>query len=159
MAIVLNQASQISARSEFRLPAVELGKFIDRFPFRYPRFPAWFPGPGGATHPVGAHAGLRDFLRRADLPWRAVLSYQRTEANLSEALKNDLPTLIYGKGQTGIPHVVVPIGKTASGWQILDPGSPTDRNPVTWSEDQLSAWWTNFSFIYPSGTMLNLQPA
>jgi hypothetical protein len=159
MAILLNQVAQIDGRPEFSLPAIELGKFLDRIPFRYPRFPAWFPGPGGATHPFAAYAGLRDFLRHANIPWTAHLRYRRTELDLAEALKNGSPSLIYGVGQTGIPHVVVPIGKTETRWQILDPGYPTNRNPITWSDDQLSTWWTNFSSIYPKGTMLNLQPA
>jgi hypothetical protein len=147
MAIVLNQAAQISGGHEFKLPAIELGKFLDRIPFRFPRFPAWFPGPGGATHPIAAYAGLRDFLRRANLPWRAVLSYRQTKTNLAEALKRGFPTLIYGVGSTGIPHVVVPVRKTEGAWQILDPGYPTNRNPIMWSDDQLLGWWTNFSFI------------
>jgi hypothetical protein len=159
MSILLNQAAQISGQPEFRLPAHDLGKFLDRIPFRYPRFPSWFPGPGGATHPIAAYGGLRDYLNLADLPWKPYLSYRQTETNLKESLNNSFPALIYGVGSTGIPHVVVPIGKVGDGWQILDPGYPTNRNPITWGDAQLSAWWTNFSFIYPRGTMINLKPS
>jgi hypothetical protein len=158
MAIVLNQAAQISGRHEFKLPAIDLAKFLDRIPFRYPRFPAWFPGPGGATHPLAAYWGLRNYLHRANLRWKAVLSYRQTRTNLAEALKRDFPTLIYGVGSSGIPHVVVPVSKTEGEWQILDPGYPTNRNPIMWGEDQLSEWWTNFSFVYPRGTMIWLTP-
>lgn len=156
MAIVLNQAAQISGQPQFRLHALELGKILDRVPFRYPRFPAWFPGPGGATHPIAVYAGLRDYFQRADLAWKPVLKYRQSKADLEESLNNNSPTLIYGVGLTGIPHVVVPIGKTEDGWQILDPGYPTNRNPFPWSNKQLSAWWKNFSFIYPRGTMISL---
>lgn len=50
---------------------VDLGRSLDRIPFCHPRFPACFPGPGGATPPCAALKGLetaiRD-LRKGGLP-------------------------------------------------------------------------------------------
>ncbi|MEX2143561.1 MAG: hypothetical protein WD740_03120 [Anaerolineales bacterium] len=54
MATVLQRAAQQANRPPLQLAAAELGRFLDRIPFRFTRFPAWFPGPGGATHPHGA---------------------------------------------------------------------------------------------------------
>jgi hypothetical protein len=159
MAMVVNQAAYVSGRPEFSVSARELGKFLDRIPFRYPRFPAWFPGPGGATHPIAAFAGLRNYLQTLDSAWRPVLCQHQTVGDLEESIMNGFPTLIYGVGLTGIPHVVVPIGKTDAGWLILDPGYPTNRNPISWNSDQLAGWWRNFSFIYRRGTMIVLKPS
>lgn len=158
MAMVLNQAAQLSGSYDFTLPAAKLGNFVDRVPFRYLRFPAWFPGPGGATHPLAAFAGLRDYIRQNNLPWRVDLTYRQANSDLARALQAGWPTLIYGMGATGIPHVVVPIAKNPDGWLILDPGYPPDRNPTKWTDEQLGAWWKNFSIFYPRGTMISLKP-
>lgn len=158
MAMVLNHAAGIAGREDFKLPASELGRCLDRIPFRYPRFPAWFPGPGGATHPIAASAGLRDYIRQAKLEWGVRLAYRQTQSDLGKLLANGFPSLIYGVGRTGIPHVVVPISRSEDGWQIMDPGYPGERNPMKWTNDQLANWWRNYSIIYPKGTMVSLTP-
>ncbi|MCW5887364.1 MAG: hypothetical protein KIT07_04490, partial [Anaerolineales bacterium] len=140
----------------------QLGRFLDHIPFRFPRFPAWFPGPGGATHPLAALWGLRAYgrmLRREGIsfPWRPVLRRRQTPAELRAVLAAGQPTLIYGVGATGIPHVVVPLEYSAPHWLVLDPGAPREQNPARWSEEQLQRWWKNFLFIYPAGTMLTLE--
>ncbi len=163
MAMLLTQAARAAGVDYFWLPAFLLGRYLDRIPFRYPRFPAWFPGPGGATHPLAARWGLRDYIRQLQrwgvaFPWRPVLRSRQTISDLEEALKLELPTLIYGVGAKGIPHVVVPIAHQPGDWQILDPGTPSERNPVTWSDAQLQGWWVNYSILYPRGTMISLIP-
>jgi hypothetical protein len=158
MAMLLDQAAAANGYKEFTPPA-KLGRFIDRIPFRYPRFPAWFPGPGGATHPIAAFFGLKDCLKQIGLNWSPTLSQRRKPDDLAAALQAGYPTLIYGVGETGVPHVVVPIGKENGVWQILDPGYPRERNPMKWGDTQLARWWRNFSFIYPAGTMVSLTPA
>ncbi len=163
MSIVLTQAARAAGIDYFWLPAYLLGRWLDRIPFRYPRFPAWFPGFGGATHPLAALWGLRDYIRqlqrwRVAFPWRPVLRGRLTISDLERVLTAEQPTLIYGVGANGIPHVVVPIARQPGGWQILNPGTPSERNPVTWSDAQLASWWINYSIFYPRGTMISLLP-
>lgn len=163
MAMLLTQAARGAGNADFWLPAYLLGRWLDRIPFRYPRFPAWFPGPGGATHPLAALWGLRDYIRqlrrwRVAFPWRPVLRTRQTISELEQALTASYPTLVYGVGETGIPHVVVPIGRQPGGWQILDPGTPSERNPLVGSDAQLARWWVNYSILYPKGTMIILLP-
>jgi hypothetical protein len=139
-----------------------LGRFLDRIPFRM-RFPAWFPGPGGATHPLAALWGLGAYgrkLRRQGIafPWQPRLRTRQAPADLQAALAAGQPTLIYGVGTTGVPHVVVPVQRVEGGWLVLDPGYPSEQNPKRWGDEQLQRWWTNFSFIYPPGTMVTLAP-
>lgn len=161
MAMLLTQAARSAGNPRFQLPAVELGRFLDRIPFRYPRFPAWFPGPGGATHPLAALWGLRAFGRKLQregvaFPWLPVLRTRQTFLDIEAVLAAEQPTLIYGVGITGIPHVVVPIAREQAAWQLLDPATPTANNPVRWSDAQLQSWWVNYSILYPRGTMLTL---
>lgn len=162
MAMLVTAGAQLAGQPGFSLPAAELGRFLDRIPFRYPRFPAWFPGPGGATHPLAALWGLRSYARKLEragtpFPWRPQLRSRQTRAQLEAALAAGQPTLIYGVGSTGIPHVVVPLQRVEGGWVVLDPGAPGEQNPKRWSDAQLDKWWTNFSFIYPAGTMVTLE--
>ncbi|HRN51151.1 MAG TPA: hypothetical protein PLC52_10285 [Anaerolineales bacterium] len=63
MTTLTTLAARRSGQPGFSLAAVQLGRFLDRIPFRFPRFPAWFPGPGGATHPLAALWGLRAYGR------------------------------------------------------------------------------------------------
>jgi hypothetical protein len=162
MAMLVTAGERLSGKADFALPAAELGRFLDRIPFRYPRFPAWFPGPGGATHPLAALWGLRSYARKLErqgtpFAWRPRLRTRQTRAQLEAALAAGQPTLIYGVGSTGIPHVVVPVQRVEGGWVVLDPGSPGEQNPKRWSDAQLDKWWANFSFIYPAGTMVTLE--
>ena len=145
------------------ISAVELGRIIDRIPFRHPRFPAWFPGPGGATHPRAAQKGLEQLIRMIrnqgiSFPWKPVLRKQQSPAQLEAQLVAGEPTLIYGVGQTGIPHVVVPIERNSQGWLMLDPGYAQQRNPMQWSEEKLLAWWRQYLIFYPRGTTVSLRP-
>jgi len=161
MAMLLTHAARATGNPQFRLPAAKLGRFLDRIPFRYPRFPAWFPGPGGATHPLAALWGLRAYGRKVEqsgivFPWRPVLRTRQTAADLETALAAEQPTLIYGVGASGIPHVVVPIARQQDDWLILDPGTPSAGNPVLWSDPQLQSWWVNYSILYPRGTLVTL---
>lgn len=160
MAIVLTRAALQSGLPGFTLPAAQLGRFLDRVPFRFPRFPAWFPGPGGATHPLAALWGLQAYgrkLRRDGKPfaWEPRLLTKQTLGELEAALAADQPTLIYGIGG-GVPHVVVPIQRDSGGWLMLDPGTPVQNNPARWSDSQLEKWWVNFSIFYSRGVMLTL---
>jgi hypothetical protein len=162
MAMLLTRAGQQSGQEEFVVPAAQLGRFVDRIPFRYPRFPAWFPGPGGATHPMAALWGLQAYgrkLRRdgTRFPWQPRLTYGASPADLEAALAGKQPTLIFGMGG-GVPHVVVPVQREVDGWAVLDPGYPTASNPAHWSDAQLQKWWTNFSVFYPRGVMITLEP-
>lgn len=155
-------AARRSGQPGFSLAAAQLGRFLDRIPFRFPRFPSWFPGPGGATHPLAALWGLRAYGRRLrkqglSFPWKPVLRTKQTPDDLRAALDAGQPTMIYGVGHTGIPHVVIPLEYSAPHWLILDPGSPREQNPARWSDEQLLRWWTNFLFIYPAGTLLTLE--
>jgi len=145
------------------MTAVEMGRIIDRIPFRHPRFPAWFPGPGGATHPRAAQKGLEQLIRMIrkegiSFPWKSVLRNRQSPAQLEAQLHSGQPTLIYGVGHTGVPHVVVPIERNQRGWLMLDPGYPLERNPMQWSEDKLIAWWRSYFIFYPRGTTVSLQP-
>ncbi|HSS98542.1 MAG TPA: hypothetical protein VLK33_16010 [Terriglobales bacterium] len=163
MAMVITKAARSSGNADFKQPAAERGVWLDRIPFRYPRFPASFPGPGGATHPLAALWGLGDYAHKLQhdgipFPWQPQQRTGQTLINLEQAIK-DSPTLIYGVGETGIPHVVVPIEHSENGWKILDPGTPTEKNPVTWSDERLQKWWRNYSILYPAGTMISLIPA
>jgi len=163
MAMLLTQAARSAGRADFWLPAYILGQYLDRIPFRYPRFPAWFPRTGGATHPLAALWGMRDYIHqlqswRVSFPWQPVLRTRQTTSDLQEALVAGQPTLIYGVGLNGVPHVVVPIAHSDYGWQILDPGLPRERSPVHWSDSQLQNWWVNYSVLYPRGTMISLIP-
>ena len=163
MAMLITQAARQEGDAGFVLPAAKLRRWLDRIPFRYPRFPAWFPGPGGATHPLAAFWGVRDYgrkLRRKGhkFAWQPRLRSGQTQADLQAALDANYPTLIYGVGATGIPHVVVPIGHGPEGWLILDPGVPSAKNPVIWSDEQLQKWWRNYGILYHAGTMLSLVP-
>jgi len=155
-------AARRSGQPGFSLAAAQLGRFLDRIPFRFSRFPAWFPGPGGATHPLAALWGLRAYARKLrkdglSFPWLPVLRTRQTPDDLRAALADGQPTMIYGMGSTGIPHAVIPLEYTAPHWQVLDPGFPREQNPKRWSDEQLLAWWKNFAFIYPNGTMLTLE--
>lgn len=161
MAMLVTHATRAAGSPQFQLPAAQLGRFLDRIPFRYPRFPAWFPGTGGATHPLAALWGMHAYGRKLQhtgvaFPWRPALRTRQTFADLEAALATQQPTLIYGVGATGIPHVVVPIERGKANWQILDPAMPTARNPLTWSDAQLQTWWVNYSILYPRGTMITL---
>lgn len=144
--------------------AAALGRAMDRIPFRHLRFPAWFPGPGGATHPRAAEMGLRSAIRRlrnagiAYHWWPVRLSHQ-TPGDLIAALEDGHPTLIYGVGSTGIPHVVVPVAHENETWRVLDPGFPPEHQPMQWSQGQLMSWWVNYWIWYPRGTMVSLVPA
>lgn len=162
MTTLLHMAARQSAIHPFDLEPAALGRFLDRIPFRYPRFPAWFPRAGGATHPKAARDGLRAYIRRlwaqgVELAWGPVLRTRQTEADLAAALEAGYPTLIYGVGATGIPHAVVPIGKKAAEWLVLDPGTQTGQNPMHWSNHQLRQWWVSYGWIYPEGTMVSLK--
>lgn len=145
------------------LEPVALGRSLDRIPFWHPRFPAWFPGPGGATHPRAALKGLEATIRKlkregTDYPWWPVLHSRQEVDDLQAALQAGHPSLIYGLGRSGIPHVVVPIAREEEGWLVLDPGFPRARNPMRWSEQQLMSWWAGYSIFYPRGTMISLLP-
>jgi len=145
------------------LEAVDVGIALDRIPFRHPRFPSWFPGPGGATHPRAALKGLeatiRDLRKKGfRYPWKPFLLKKQSPADLEAALVAGYPSLIYGVGNTGIPHVVVPIGRNENGWSVLDPGFPKKRNPMLWAEEKLVRWWRAYSIFYPAGTMISLRP-
>jgi hypothetical protein len=162
MAMLLEMGARKSG-ADVHINALEFGLEIDRIPFRFPRFPAWFPGPGGATHPFAALWGMQrkiGKLRREgnDMPWRAVLRFRQTEQQLETEIAQGNPTLIYGVGRTGIPHVVVPIGRDGNKWQILDPAFARERNPRQWSQPVLMDWWKNFGLLYPRGTMISLKP-
>ena len=162
MTMLLEMGAQKIGHS-LDLAAVELGKELDRIPFRFPRFPAWFPGPGGATHPLAAYWGLQgkaNRLRKAGraFPWQPTLRLRQTPEDLREQLAKHNPTMIYGVGRTGVPHVVVPIANTEGKWEILDPGFPTAKNPRVWSDKTLIVWWRNFGWFYPRGTMISLWP-
>ena len=162
MTTLTSVAARRGGQPGFSLPAAQLGRWLDRIPFRFPRFPAWFPGPGGATHPLAALWGIAAYARKlrsegTPFPWKPALHSRQSLADLAAALHAGQPTLIYGVGTTGIPHVVVPLERTQDGWLILDPGYPREQNPARWSDAQLEQWWTNFSFIYPKGTMLTLE--
>lgn len=155
--MLINLAAQISGSVYSYLPAAALGRFLDRIPFRYPRFPAWFPGVGGATHPLALYFGLMAYCRKHRLAWMPELNSQNTLSDLEIAIHAGQPTLIYGVGATGIPHVVVPVVREDDGWLILDPGYPLQRNPTPWSDKQLEGWWRNYSVFYSRGTMLTLR--
>jgi hypothetical protein len=160
MAMVLTQAARVAGAADFWLPAAALGRHLDRVPFRM-RFPAWLPGPGGATHPWAALWGLRAYGRKLErdgvrFPWRPVLRTRQTPAALRAVLDAKQPTLIYGLGG-GVPHVVVPVAYADPGWSVLDPGYPSAENPKLWSDEKLAAWWKNFSIFYPPGTMITLE--
>jgi hypothetical protein len=164
MAMVLHIAASASGLANFDLEPATLGRFLDRLPFRHPRFPAWFPRVGGATHPWAARGGLRAYIghlkeKGVAFAWRPVLYTRQSKADLAAALEARRPSMIYGVGITGIPHVVVPVGRTEDGWLLLDPGYPSERQPMLWSDEQLDAWWANYAIIYPRGTMLSLEPA
>lgn len=162
MTTLLHRAARASTE-KLDLTAVDLGRYLDRIPFRHARFPAWFPGPGGATHPRAAWKGLNGYIRQfrrrgLDFPWRATRRTRQTQADLAAALAAGELIMIYGVGTTGVPHAVVPLERQADGWLLLDPGFPRDKNPVRWSEDQLAEWWTNFGWVYPAGTLVSLTP-
>lgn len=162
MTTLLHRAADASD-VELVLEAAELGRYLDRIPFRQARFPAWFPGPGGATHPRAAWKGLNAYLRRlrragVDLPWRAVLRSRQTQADLGAALEAGELVMIYGVGRNGIPHAVAPFKRREDGWLLLDPGLPTAKNPVRWSDQELTEWWVNYGWIYPPGTLVSLAP-
>ena len=164
MAMVMNIAAKQSGANRVRLSAAALGRFLDLIPFRYPRFPAWLPGPGGATHPFAAYWGLKDYLgnlKRAHrkLNWRVIMKRRVSLEMLAEIVSAQEPVLIYGVGETGIPHVVVPIEKRGNKWLILDPGYPRKSNPREWTDQQLMKWWRNYSFIYPRGILIALEPS
>lgn len=162
MTTLLQRAAQASV-VDLNLRAVDLGRYLDRIPFRHARFPAWFPGPGGATHPRAAWKGLDAALRRLQrrgraLPWRASMRTRQTQTDLAAALETGELVMIYGMGSTGVPHAVVPLERLPDGWLILDPGQPASKNPVRWSEQQLTDWWVNFGWVYPGGTLVSLMP-
>lgn len=162
MAMLLEMGAQQSGAS-LQVDAAALGRELDRIPFRFPRFPAWFPGPGGATHPLAAYWGLQRKLSQlnkqgTDLPWRPRLRFRQQMDDLAAELEPGHPSLIYGVGRTGIPHVVVPIAREGSQWQLLDPAYSAKKNPRTWSDETLSKWWRNYGWLYPRGTMINLRP-
>ncbi|MGH2583199.1 MAG: hypothetical protein ACRDFQ_09940 [Anaerolineales bacterium] len=163
MAMLLGLAARQSELSDFELRSVDLGRFLDRIPFRYPRLPAWLPGPGGATHPFAAYWGLKDYMRNTKagnlrVGWKVFMKSRATTNDLEESVTAGIPTLIYGVGETGIPHVVVVIGREDKKWQILDPGYSKEKNPRNWPDDQMNKWWVNYSFIYPRGIMITLVP-
>ena len=162
MTMLLNLGGQL-AGNDLDIQAVFLGKELDLIPFRHPRFPAWFPGPGGATHPRAALKGIQQkirSLRRAGnkFPLWPSLRKEQSLIKLESEIKASHPSLIYGVGKSGIPHVVIPIARKAKVWQILDPGFPSNRNPRTWSDKQLLQWWVGFGLFYTAGTMISLIP-
>jgi len=162
MAMLSNMAAKSSAIKDFHLPAATLGKFLDRIPMRYARVPAWVPRVGGATHPNAATKGLGTYIRKLirdgfAFPWKAVLRTGQTPIDLEAALRAGNPSLIYGVGRTGIPHVVVPIERKRGGWLMLDPGYARSRNPIRWNDAQLAEWWKSYAFLYPRGTMVSLK--
>ncbi len=77
--------------------------------------------------------------------------------DLEAALEAGNPTLIYGLGRSGIPHVIVPIGRLEKAWLILDPGKAGERNPMNWSDQKLEQWWRAYWYFYPRGTMISLK--
>lgn len=152
-----------AAGMQVEVNAALFGKELDRIPFRHPRFPACFPGPGGATHPRAALKGMQHKIRQwrkngHSYPFWPVLKKHQSPEDLARQMKFGHPTLIYGVGKTGIPHVVVPIARGRDDWQILDPGYPTQQNPKIWSDEQLIDWWCAYSLFYPRGTMISLLP-
>jgi hypothetical protein len=164
MSMVLRLAAKQTDVKDFRLEAVELGRFLDRLPFRYPRFPAWLPGPGGATHPFAAYWGLKDYLRGIKLmprneQWKVIMEWRASLESLVQRVSSGNPTLIYGVGETGFPHVVVPISHQRGNWLVLDPGYARRSNPRQWTEEQLQNWWVNYTFIYPNGTLIAFEPS
>lgn len=161
MAMLLTIGVRRAGEADFTLPAALLGRYVDRTPFRM-RFPAWFPGPGGATHPLAALWGLRSYGRKLrkegiGFPWKPVLRTRQTFVDLESVLAAKQPTLIYGLG-SGVPHVVVPVQREPGGWLMLDPGYATANNPIRWTDSLLQKWWTNFSLLYPPGVMVTLEP-
>ena len=162
MAMLSNMAAKSFAIKDFHLPAATLGKFLDRIPMRYARVPAWVPQVGGATHPRAAAAGLAAYIWKLNreglsFPWQAIWRTGQSPGDLETALSARRPTLIYGVGPTGIPHVVVPIKRERGGWLVLDPGFTLNQNPRKWTEDELTSWWRRYSFLYPRGTMVSLK--
>jgi hypothetical protein len=161
MSMLLEIALKVE-KNELEITAVILGKELDRIPFRHPRFPANFPGPGGATHPRAALNGLKQkisSLRKAGInyPWWPHLRKNQSPNELENHLDAGKPTLIYGLGKSGIPHVVVPIGRSEKDWHILDPGKPKKLNPMIWSDEKLDQWWQVYWLFYPQGTMIFLS--
>jgi hypothetical protein len=148
------------------LDAAALGRFLDRVPFRHPRFPAWFPGPGGATHPRAAWKGMERYIAHlkqqgSELHWRVGLRYiddTDTLTTLANYLRFGSLVMLYGVGRSGVPHTVIPVERIKDGWRIDDPGYPADKNPHTWSDAELLSWWTNYGWIYPAGTLVALFP-
>lgn len=148
------------------LEAADLGRFLDRIPFRHPRFPAWFPGPGGATHPRAAWKGMERYIARLkrggiELHWRVGLRHINDRDNLAtlwDYLRFGSLVMLYGVGHTGIPHTVIPVDRVEAGWLIDDPGHPAEKNPRTWSDEELLNWWTNYGRLYPARTLVALFP-
>jgi hypothetical protein len=162
MTTLLDLAAKYSEK-DLGLEAVDLGHSLDRIPFRHPRFPAWFPGPGGATHPRAALKGLEAAIRKLrkkgiPFPWWPIMLKKQSPSDIEAALDAGHPSLIYGVGRTGIPHVVVPVARKEKGWLVLDPGYPSARNPKQWTDAQLVKWWQAYSVFYPAGTMISLRP-
>jgi hypothetical protein len=161
MATLLALAATLSGES-IELSPRSLARFLDRIPFRHPRFPAWFPGPGGATHPRAAQKGLEAMIRKLrrqglHFPWWPQRRTRQSPDDLEAALAAGWPTLIYGVGAPKrIPHVVVPVERDGDGWLILDPGYPRDKQPMRWTEGQLVEWWGNYGWLYPAGTMVSM---
>jgi len=162
MSMLLNIGFQLTGL-DHNITPVLFGKKLDRIPFRHPRIPAWFPGPGGATHPRAALKGMQQKIREIrhlgySIPLWPVKKTRQKLKHLELELKAGHPALIYGLGKSGIPHVVVPIARLEKRWKILDPGYPSNRNPMIWSDEKLLQWWQGFSGFYPAGTMINLIP-
>ncbi|MDA1329498.1 MAG: hypothetical protein O3B43_00290 [Chloroflexi bacterium] len=164
MVMVLAIAAAISG-SMLELKPRALTRFLDRIPFRHLRFPAWFPGPGGATHPKAAEKGMQAIIdglkaQGRSFPWSAERRSRQSLTDLGSALKAARPTLVYGVGvSTGVPHVVVPVAHENQEWLILDPGYPKARQPMRWTDQQFEEWWVNYGWLYPAGTMVSLIPA
>lgn len=162
MTTLLDLGAAYSKKSLGVEPAA-LGKSLDRIPFRHPRFPAWFPGPGGATHPRAALKGLEAAIRTlrkggTPFPWWPIMRKKQEVKALEAALVAGQPSLIFGVGSTGVSHVVVPVARDEKGWLVLDPGFPRQRNPMLWNERRLITWWRAYSIFYPRGTMISLLP-
>jgi hypothetical protein len=165
MTTLLQTAAQLNG-VQLDLEAAALGRFLDRIPFRHPRFPAWFPGPGGATHPRAAWKGMESYIAHLKqqgiaLHWRVGLRHIDDTDNLATLggyLRFGSLVMLYGVGQTGVPHTVIPMDRVKDGWLIDDPGYPADKNPRSWSDEELHSWWTNYGWIYPARTLVALFP-
>ncbi len=166
MAMLIHQALLLAGYHDVQVPYHRLARALDRAPlyglgfYRVPFVGALPPGRAAAALRCLARAFVAHGHPR---PWRVHVRGRLHFDRLLRHLILGYPTMLYGVGDTGVPHAMVVVGydPATDRWALLDPAFPQPYRgkPAlrTCSSARLLAWWQRRYFAYQRRTAVWLS--